>query len=316
MRKNTEIRLERLFQCLFRNNTAFVFRNSFMQFPQNSLFSFSPQQAMVWENNIAEKIYAPVQFADTDFSGMKFQSQPIVQKFSDWFNKIFKKSFAVRNYYEVVRITNVIFNLQAMFNKLVKLVEIDISKKLGSQITDGQSLCLKKIRVFGFETLYDFFKNQHHIGVFDSFCKQGHKDSMVNCPKKFLNVAFKSETRLMNVVADCLRYAAQNIYSFMRSFADTTRQRMCDKCRLKNRIQHAENCVMEHSISDYSFVNVPLFGVLNIKRSICFVLILFIFQIPMKLKNVLLKLPFKLNNIPFFLFIATKLIPRRKQIFQ
>jgi len=81
MRKNTEIRLERLFQCLFRNNTAFVFRNSFMQFPQNSLFSFSPQQAMVWENNIAEKIYAPVQFADTNFSGMKFQSQPIVQNF-------------------------------------------------------------------------------------------------------------------------------------------------------------------------------------------------------------------------------------------
>ena len=101
----------------------------------------------------------------------------------------------------------------------------------------------------------------------------------------------------------------------MRSFADTARKRIRDKSWLKDWAKRGEDGMVKYAVSDSGLMNMSLFWVLNVKRDVFPVFVSFIFQIPMELKNVFFKLPFKFSHVLSFLFVAFEFIPRQKEIF-
>lgn len=88
---------------------------------------------------------------------------------------------------------------------------------------------------------------------------------MVNCSKKFSDIAFQHETGLGIIFASFPYELPQSRNSFMRSLANATGKRIRNESRLKNRIENCKNGVMQYSVSNLRLVNVSLFGVADMK---------------------------------------------------
>ena len=137
---------------------------------------------------------------------------------------------------------------------------------------------------------------------------------MVNRIKKLFYIAFQYKARLGVVFTGLADHCFKSKHAFMIPFVCPTRKRILNECRLKNRIQNFENRMMKYPVPNRSFVYVAHLGIANIKIAIRPVFVFLGFQIPMKLKNMLLQFKFKMLDILFFLFVFIKFIPRRKQI--
>ena len=89
---------------------------------------------------------------------------------------------------EIIRVTDVIFYFQFVFNKLIKLIHVDIYEQLRSKVAERQALSF----CAGTETA-DYISNKiadvvvRNVGV-DYF----HKNSMVYGRKEFPNIAFQN----------------------------------------------------------------------------------------------------------------------------
>lgn len=71
---------------------------------------------------------------------------------------------------------------------------------------------------------------------------------------------------------------------------------------------------MENSISYSRLMNMPVLWIMNPKSFIRTVFISFIFQISVKIKNILLKIKFEFRNIQFITLIRFKYFPSSKEI--
>jgi hypothetical protein len=70
--------------------------------------------------------------------------------------------------------------------------------------------------------------------------------------------------------------------------------------------------MMEYSVSDGCFVDVSEFRITNKKVCVCAVLVFLVIEIPAKLKDFLLEVFLKLQDISLFAFALLKFFPRRK----
>lgn len=99
----------------------------------------------------------------------------------------------------------------------------------------------------------------------------------------------------------------------MRAFAEAAGERAGDKSRVKHIIQNPENSVMDDPIAHEGFVDMPPFGVMDIKSGVRPVAISAIAQLPMEGKNMLLQIALK----PYYIrpppLAALKKIPGQKQ---
>ena len=96
----------------------------------------------------------------------------------------------------------------------------------------------------------------------------------------------------------------------MRSFPKTARVRIIKECWVKKRIKNSKDCMMHYSVSHRCLMDNTAFRVADNKRFIRTMNIIVTFQICMKLKKIVLKISFKINNILFFSFAFSELKPR------
>jgi hypothetical protein len=145
--------------------------------------------------------------------------------------------------------------------------------------------------------------------VFNSPSKGVHKRFVVDGVKEFSHVALQRIAGAGIVIAYCTKHFRDSLNAFVRAFADTTRKRIVYESRLKYFIKHRKSRVMENSVADDSLVNPPHFRVVNPEPLVWPVPVRFAFQIPIQVKNILLKIFLELQNVSLISFIGLKNLP-------
>src|SRR3989338_2041401 len=200
-----------------------------------------------------------------------------------------------------------------MFNKLIKLIHVNVSKNLRSQIADWYTSPCKKIRPACNKAINNLSQKFHYFFVFDSLFKYSNKNIVIHGIKEFSDIA------LQGIAFSCIifTYRANHLGNFshplVRSFAHATGERIRNKGRVKYGIQHFENCMVQNAVSDSSFVNPPNLWVMNPKPIIRSVFVISILQIPVKVKDVLFQIKLKINDIKFVFLVGLENIPCTEQ---
>lgn len=268
MAQNSEIGVKRLSQSFFGNLASFIHLNFLIQLSKHPSLSTFTQGTVVRKRNIAEKINTARVFTYCDLAWMQLETQVFVKKILYFRDCIFQKLFVFRYDNKIVRIANIIFYLQLLFHKLIKLIHVDISKKLRRQVTDRESFSDKKVGRFSTKTFNDFFHKPHCVGIFDFSPQELDQNGMVNAVKKLSYVALKCVRCPAVVSRNLAKHFIQNPDAFVRSFSNTTRKGVGYKSWFKNWVKDFENCVVQHSVSNCGFVDVSKFWVVNIKIAI------------------------------------------------
>ena len=89
---------------------------------------------MVWECDIAQKINSSFQFNNIYFIRMQLKTKSLFKKSGYFKDQPSQILLIIRNYKKIICVSNIVFNFQILFNKLVKFIHINIGKKLGSQV--------------------------------------------------------------------------------------------------------------------------------------------------------------------------------------
>lgn len=187
---------------------------------------------------------------------------------------------------------------------------------LAPAFTLSLSLSLSRIdAASGLITPDNRLQESYRVSIFDSPRKNSKENLVIYAIEKLFDITLEDKAISRVVLRDRPRHTLQNSYAFMRAESDATRKRSWHERFFKNWVDDGENCVMQYAVADSRFVDVPLFRIGYVKTGIWTMLIDFVFQISMQLKDVLLKIPFEALNVRFIPFIDLKCIPRRKEIF-
>ena len=71
---------------------------------------------------------------------------------------------------------------------------------------------------------------------------------------------------------------------------------------------------MQNPVSDHRFLDISQFWIINIKRTVGAVTISFVFELTVKLEEVIFQMAFKCLDIHLFAFARTEFFPSQKQI--
>jgi len=211
-------------------------------------------------------------------------------------------------YYKIIRIADIIFRLEVMFNELVKFVHINVSKKLGGEIPYRRAF-QPFVAEFRRKTAENNFYKPHRIWVFDSPIDNAEHYFMINGRKELPDITFEHEAFPMRL-EHFLGKGRETLYTLVRSLADSCGIRIGDKGRLKDGINVFENRVMDDAISNFGFMNMAYLRIANIKTDILSVFVSFILKIAVEAKEIIFKSQFKLLNISLCALSLFKPIPR------
>ncbi len=139
---------------------------------------------------------------------------------------------------------------------------------------------------------------------------------MINGIEKLPHVALERETRPRVVPALPPDHILGGQHAPMRSLADATRKRIGNKTLLKNGINDGENGVMQNPVAHRSFVDMPLLGIGYVESGIRAVLVSFVLQLAVKLKNVFFESPLEPHYVGFSPLVSLESVPRGKEIFR
>ena len=101
----------------------------------------------------------------------------------------------------------------------------------------------------------------------------------------------------------------------MRPLANTAGERIVNKGRFEDFAQNSKHGMVHHSISYGGLMNVAQLRIRNVKARIRTVPVHFLFEIVMELKDMLLQIAFKQQDIRLAAFAFPKFLPRREQSF-
>lgn len=138
---------------------------------------------------------------------------------------------------------------------------------------------------------------------------------MIDRIKKLSDITFQPKAVSGVILAHDSAHLLNTFYTAVRTFADPTRKGVGNKYRLKKWCEYTYNRVMEDSVSNSGFVDMPLFRVGNVETTVRSVFVRFIFQISVECENVLLQIPLKLQDILFLALVSAKSFPSDKQAF-
>lgn len=119
----------------------------------------------------------------------------------------------------------------------------------------------------------------------------------------------KSKAWMRVIFADSTNHAGNFLHALVCSFANSAGIRIVDESRLEYAVQNIEHGMMKHSIPHRSLVDSTKLWVMNPKSSVWPVLVGFIFQISIQIKNVLLKIQLKFSNIRLVPFVGLEYLP-------
>ena len=132
---------------------------------------------------------------------------------------------------------------------------------------------------------------------------------MINGIKEFFNITLQGITSSGVILGFLAQHLLYRRHSFMSTFPQPTRKRMGDKGGIKNPIQDLENSMMQNSIANTGLMNMALFGIRDIEISISAMLVRFVFQLAVKLKDINFQPLFKAQDIDFPSFAPLKPVP-------
>ena len=139
MRQDAEIRLQRL---LYRFRTAYaprMFLHAHAKFPKHAPFRPCADEPVMRPENVAEEIDALPVGADRYLPGMQIEPEGILQIGTDQRDHLLQGIFIFREYHEIIGVSDEVPDMQIVFHELVELIEIDIGKKLGGEIANGDA---------------------------------------------------------------------------------------------------------------------------------------------------------------------------------
>lgn len=100
----------------------------------------------------------------------------------------------------------------------------------------------------------------------------------------------------------------------MRSLSDLARVRIKNKRAIKRGIQNVEDGMMHYPVADASFMNNPVFGIVDCKPAVWPVAVSPALQFIAQLKQIIFQIPLKLLNIRLAPLAAPEFLPGKKQV--
>ena len=266
--QDSQIRLECLFQSFLGYLATFKHFDFFIQFAKHSLFGSFTQCSMFRKGDISKKIYATGIFSYRNFTWVEFKIQMTTKIVPNFRNQLFQRIYVFRHNDKIVRVADIIFYLQLLFHKLIKLIHVDIGKKLRCQITNRESFSNEKIGRFSGKTFNDFFHKPHRVGIFYFSTQKLDQNGMVNAIKKLSYVALERISCPGIIFRSSSEHCIQNTNALMCSFSNTTGKGMGYKSWFKNWVKDFENCMVQYSVPNRCLVNMSKLWVVNVKTTI------------------------------------------------
>ena len=177
----------------------------------------------------------------------------------------------------------------------------------------GPLLTLSLSQSWRYKTFDNFCEQPQQIWILNSLADDSQQNIVVDRIKELFNIAFECVARVATISGYAPSHALHCCHSFVRSLPNPTRKRVSNKGRFKESIQRFKNCVMHNTISDCSFMNVPRFRVSNVKAMVGAMAVALVAQLLVQVKNILLQLPLKAQNIWLITFSPAKFFPGSKQ---
>lgn len=109
---------------------------------------------------------------------------------------------------------------------------------------------------------------------------------MVNIGKKLPDVAFQDPTGFRIVFTDNIGEFSELVYGFMRAFVQAAWIWISDESFVKKWIKFTIDGVVQKSIANYSFMDVPGFGIIDFESLIAAVFVGMIEKFVVKCKNI------------------------------
>ncbi len=200
-----------------------------------------------------------------------------------------------------------------MLHKLVEFIHVNICKYLRGEIADWHASALEKIRTACFKTLDYLVQEIENFFVFHFLAKNFKKRVVIYGIKKPSHVALKSKAWMRVIFADSTNHAGNFLHALVCSFANSAGIRIVDESRLEYAVQNIEHGMMKHSIPHRSLVDSTKLWVVNPKSSVWSMLVRFIFQISIQVKNILFKIQLKLGNVRLVAFVGLEYLPCTKE---
>ncbi|KKS34321.1 MAG: hypothetical protein UU95_C0014G0001, partial [Parcubacteria group bacterium GW2011_GWC2_42_12] len=143
-----------------------------------------------------------MKFPDDNFFRMQSQRETIAEESRNRLNQIFQIRPIRRCYREIISIADIIFNPKRMFHKLIKLIHINIGKKLGCKVANGNtfphariySLSLSLSDWRGRVTPNNGLREPHRVFILYPFPENFKENFVVHAIKKFFDIALKNKT--------------------------------------------------------------------------------------------------------------------------
>ena len=135
---------------------------------------------------------------------------------------------------------------------------------------------------------------------------------MVNTGKEFFNVAFQYPAGSGVIFTDFKSGRTKPIQRFVSSFTNTAGKGICDKGFIEKRVKFAVNSVMDQPVPYACFVDIPRFGVGDVKGLIATVFIGMMNQVLMQRYYIIHQVKGKFLNVFFLPFPFQKLLPSLK----
>lgn len=132
---------------------------------------------------------------------------------------------------------------------------------------------------------------------------------MIHAVEELPHVALEDKAIARPVFGNRTRPTFQSIYASMGAEPDSTRKRRRDKRLFENGVDNREDCMMQYAVADSGLVNMSLLWVLNIKTGIRAMLVGLVFELAVKLEDILFEVPFERQHVPLVSFAALKDIP-------
>lgn len=145
--------------------------------------------------------------------------------------------------------------------------------------------------------------------ILDFPAKDAFQHLVIDRIKEFSHIAFQGVALAGIILARHTKHVSDFFHALVSAFADTARIRISYERRLKYFVQHRKGCMVEHPISDDRFMYASDFWIVYPKSLVWPVPIRFILQIAVQIKNILLDVEFKLDNVRLIPFIRLKYLP-------
>ena len=143
---------------------------------------------------------------------------------------------------EIVGVPDAMGNFHISFQKVVKLVHVNIYQKLAGEIAQRQADVRSVLRV---KTPDHFAQKQDRISAPDMLFQNITQNLMIDVGEEFSDIAFKNPDRLRVILRNFASLIAEAIYRSVRAFDAPTRVRIENELGIEVRIQNPIYGVMQ-----------------------------------------------------------------------